>query len=657
MSSSPLPPLKLIFLLTLIPFTISISFTYPTFNQASQGIQYQGHAGFSNNSIHLTTTTQPSSFGRAVYYQSVPVWNSDSSDHVTDFTTSFSFIVDESNGNDGLAFFLAPYPSMVPASSDGTYLALFNGSLDTIQPSKIMAVEFDSAGVSPESSNQNLVKSNTTINNSSVTTVTLNSSLTQGVTALATVNYKYSTRNFTVSVNYPTGTMGKKNWTVSHICDLKETLPSEVVVGFSSSMNNNNNSSQPHRILSWNFTSTLEKNNITKTKKNKLAPGLGLGFSLAILVSLFACLIFWRRKVRKNKRQKYSISIDQSISALNQGTGQRRFTYTQLINATKTFSEDRKLGGGGSGEVYKGVLTNPNLEIAVKKISSSEKGKKEYISEVTIISRIRHRNLVQLLGFCHERGDLLLVYEYMSNGSLDTHLYNNEKVLGWSERCKIVSGLASALLYLHEECEQCVVHRDIKPSNVMLDMEFNPKLGDFGLARLMDHDHGSLTTRFAGTFGYIAPEYGTSGKASRETDIFSFGVVTLEILCGRKPIQRNQDEQDSDLIQWAWENYGASSPLSVVDQRLDTDFDEAKMERMIGIGLWCAHPDCTQRPTIRQVINVLNSDGNLPKLPARMPVLMYRQPFSVSEGSSSQNPESGEVFSFSSMSNSAFLGR
>ncbi|KAJ4816419.1 Concanavalin A-like lectin protein kinase family protein [Rhynchospora pubera] len=645
----------LLLLLSLVPHSFSISFSYPSFNQASQGIQYQGQAGFFNNSIHLTSAQQDS-VGRAVYYQSVPIWDSLTS-NVTDFTTSFSFIVDESDDSDGLAFFLAPYPSVAPAKSDGTYLALFNGSADTIQPSQIMAVEFDSFGVSPQSNSH--IKQDTEINNFSVTTVSLNASVSQGITAFAVVNYNYSTRNFTVSLSFPAGTVGRQNWSVSHTCDLKETLPSEVAVGFSSSMNN---ASQPHRILSWNFTSTLEKSQATVEGKNssKLGIGLGAGFAVALFVlGLLGFVICWRRRVHKMERlEQHSTALDLSIDqAFGQGAGPRRFTYTQLLHATRNFSEDRKLGSGGSGEVYRGNLTDPNIQVAVKRISSSERGKKEYISEVTIISRIRHRNLVQLIGFCHEKGDLLLVYEFMSNGSLDTHLYNNDHVLAWPERYKIVIGVASALLYLHEECEQCVVHRDLKPSNVMLDSDFNPKLGDFGLARLMDHDNESLTTRLAGTFGYIAPEYGASGKASKETDIFSFGVVTLEILCGRKPIKRNQEEEDADLVQWVWDNYGRRAALTVVDERLQMDFEPSRVERMIAVGLWCAHPDSTQRPTIRQVINAINFDGPVLELPPQMPVAMYRQPYISSESSSSQNPYSADIYSFSSVTNSAVLGR
>ncbi|RWR77340.1 L-type lectin-domain-containing protein [Cinnamomum micranthum f. kanehirae] len=220
------------------------------------------------------------------------------------------------------------------------------------------------------------------------------------------------------------------------------------------------------------------------------------------------------------------------------GTGPKRFSFKELLLATRNFAEYGKLGEGGFGGVYRGFLGEMNLDVAVKRVlRGSKQGRKEYVSEVKTISRLRHRNLVQLLGWCHERGDLLLVYEFMPNGSLDFHLFNKKRLLGWAVRYKIATGLASALLYLHEEWEQCVVHRDIKSSNVMLDSNFNAKLGDFGLARLVDHEHGLQTTVIAGTMGYLAPECVTTGKASKESDVYSFGVVALEIACGRRPVE------------------------------------------------------------------------------------------------------------------------
>jgi serine/threonine protein kinase len=168
---------------------------------------------------------------------------------------------------------------------------------------------------------------------------------------------------------------------------------------------------------------------------------------------------------------------------------------------------------------------------------------------------------VQLIGWYHERGELLLVYEFMPNRSLDTHLFTGESLLIWAMRYKVAQGPASALLYLHEEWEQCVVHRDIKSSNIMLDSNFNAKLGDSGLARLVDHLKGSQTTVLASTMGYMAPECVTTGKASKESHVYSFEIVALKIACGRKPIKHNAPKDQVVMVEWVWELYGIGKVL------------------------------------------------------------------------------------------------
>jgi serine/threonine protein kinase len=256
----------------------------------------------------------------------------------------------------------------------------------------------------------------------------------------------------------------------------------------------------------------------------------------------------------------------------------------------------------------------------------SKQGILEYMTEVKVISQLRHRNLVQLLGWCHRKNDFLLIYEFMSNGSLDSHLYGKRSILTWTARYNIALGLASALLYLQEEWEQCVLHRDIKSSNIMLDSCFNAKLGDFGLARLVDHEKGSQTTLIAGTRGYIAPEYFTSGKATKESDIYSFGVVLLEIVTGRKAIEREEKEDQISVVEWVWDLYGVGKFLQAADPKLCGAFDEQQLEHLVIVGLWCVHPDYTFRPSIRQVIQVLKFESPLPILPEKMPVPTYLPP-------------------------------
>ncbi|KAF0889361.1 hypothetical protein E2562_023661 [Oryza meyeriana var. granulata] len=291
------------------------------------------------------------------------------------------------------------------------------------------------------------------------------------------------------------------------------------------------------------------------TVSTGLVAGLTVGaFSFLVVLGVSIWLLLRRRRKNagRTKEQMYEDDFFDDEAAMEddfeKGTGPKRFRYAELAIATDNFSDEHKLGEGGFGSVYRGFLKEMNQHVAIKKVSkSSKQGKKEYASEVRIISRLRHRNLVQLIGWCHGGGELLLVYELMPNASLDTHLYNaNADVLPWPRRHEIVLGIGSALLYLHEEWEQCVVHRDIKPSNIMLDASFNAKLGDFGLARLVDHGRGSHTTVLAGTMGYIDPECMITGRTNAESDVYSFGVVLLEIACGRQPIMAPQQKAEEE---------------------------------------------------------------------------------------------------------------
>jgi serine/threonine protein kinase len=200
-------------------------------------------------------------------------------------------------------------------------------------------------------------------------------------------------------------------------------------------------------------------------------------------------------------------------------------------------------------------------------------------------------------------------------------------------RYNIILGMGSALLYLHQEWEQCVVHRDIKPSNVMLDSSFNAKLGDFGLARLVNHSHAAHTTMLAGTKGYIDPECVVTCRTSAQSDVYSFGVVLLEIACGRKPVVPQEDEDKVLLVHWVWDMYGRGELLDAADARLHDagEFDVLEMERTLVVGLWCMHPDSASRPSIRQAMNVLQFEVPLPELPLEMPVATYGPP-NISRG-------------------------
>jgi serine/threonine protein kinase len=299
--------------------------------------------------------------------------------------------------------------------------------------------------------------------------------------------------------------------------------------------------------------------------------------------------------------------------------GPHRFSYKDLFHATGGFENKNLLGVGGFGRVYKGELPRSRLKIAVKRVShDSKQGMKEFIAEIVSIGRLQNRNLVQLLGYCRRKGELLLVYEYMHNGSLDKYLHNGKEdnsVLTWTQRFRIIKGIASGLLYLHEEWEKVVVHRDIKASNVLLDDEMNGRLGDFGLARLYDHGVDPQTTHVVGTIGYLAPELARSGNATPPTDVFAFGMFVLEVTCGQRPVN-HQNMQDSQLmlVDWVLHKVQKGSFGDTIDARLKGKYDIGEAHLALKIGLLCSHPFANERPTMRQVMQYFDGEIEPPDL-------------------------------------------
>jgi serine/threonine protein kinase len=299
--------------------------------------------------------------------------------------------------------------------------------------------------------------------------------------------------------------------------------------------------------------------------------------------------------------------------------GPHRFSYKNLHRATKGFKDTELLGEGGFGKVYRGILPSSNLQIAVKRVShNSKQGMKEFVAEIVSMGRLRHRNLVQLLGYCRRRGELLLVYDYMPNGSLDKFLYSREKPnLNWAQRFRIIRGVASSLLYLHEEWEQVVLHRDVKASNVLLDAELNGRLGDFGLARLHDHGSNPQTTHVVGTVGYLAPELTRTGRATTCSDVFAFGAFMLEVACGRRPIEVPALglPERMILVDWVSECWRRGAIVDASDCRLGGNYVVEEMVLVLKLGLLCSHAIPAARPSMKQVMQLLDGDVDLPELP------------------------------------------
>ena len=576
------------------PLYFKLNFTESNHNGVAT-IQFQEDA-FYNKAVRLTKEEMDGqiahSVGRAVFKDPVTLWDS-TTGQLADFTTRFTFMikanVTDGSYGEGLAFFLSPYPSVVPNNSTDGNLGLFSGSADQSGTSnQILAVEFDSHKNTWDPDDNHVgIDINSIV---SAANVTWKSSIKDGKIANAWVTYQASSKNLSVFLTYKDNPQFSGNSTLSYSVDLREYLPDKVAIGFSAATGK---LVETHRILYWEFNSTDVQQ---RSKKIKSVLVISLATSISGIVcsmGLVWCFLRFRKTRRLRKEEEEKLEFDESIDGeFEKGRGPRRFQYNELVAATKNFALERKLGEGGFGAVYQGFLKDQNLNIAIKRVAKgSTQGKKEYISEVKIISRLRHRNLVQLVGWCHEHGEFLLVYEFMPNRSLDTHLYDNSNILTWPLRFRITISVASALLYLHEEWEQCVVHRDVKPSNVMLDSSFNAKLGDFGLARLVDHDRGSQTTVIAGTMGYLAPECVTTGKASKESDVYSFGILALEVACGRRPVMLKEDDEKIKLVQWVWDLYGRNEILNAVDGRLDGALDEREAVCLMVVGLWCAHPD------------------------------------------------------------------
>ncbi|KAH1036032.1 hypothetical protein GYH30_055814 [Glycine max] len=385
---------------------------------------------------------------------------------------------------------------------------------------------------------------------------------------------------------------------------------------------------------------------------------------IVISTVLFSFCCYLLRGIKRRK-DNYKTPLTKNFVPESITLEGLQFDLTTVKVATNNFSHENKIGKGGFGVVYKGTLCD-GRQIAVKRLSTSSKqGSIEFENEILLIAKLQHKNLVTFIGFCSEEQEKILIYEYLPNGSLDYLLFGTrQQKLSWQERYKIIRGTASGILYLHEYSRLKVIHRDLKPSNVLLDENMNPKLSDFGMAKIveMDQDCGN-TNRIAGTYGYMSPEYAMFGQFSEKSDVFSFGVMILEIITGKKNVKFNElDNIEEGLIGYVWRRWKDQEPLSILDSHIKESYSQMEVLKCIHIGLLCVQEDPNIRPTMTTVISYLNNHSL--ELPSPQEPAFFWHRLRVDQGiampqesSSNQVANGFTLFSINEMSMSNFYPR
>ncbi|OVA15593.1 Protein kinase domain [Macleaya cordata] len=613
------------------------SFVYNGFKDGAN-LSRDGIADITSNGLLRLTNDTRQMTGHAFYFHPLQFIKNNSTlqgntptpnTTAVSFSTTFVFaIVSEYHdlSGHGIAFFLAPQRGL-PGALPSQHLGLFNESTNGKFTNHVVAVELDTIYNAEFDIDNNHVGIDIndlkSVNASPAMYFDTkiggfrNLSLISGEPMQVWIEYDGVKKQLNVTLA-PIKVPKPDVPLLSLSQDLSTIILDSMYVGFSSSTGSVLTS---HYILGWSFkingkAEALDISRLPKLprrgpKKKSKIPEIGLPIIIPILVLTMIFGVFF---IIRRKRKFAELVEDWELNY-----GSQRFSYKDLYIATKGFREKELLGVGGFGRVYKGVLPMSKIEVAVKRVShNSRQGIREFIAEIASMGQLRHRNLVQLLGYCRRKEELLLVYDFMPNGSLDRFLFgklNSSSILNWNQRFRIIKGVASGLVYLHEGWEQVVIHRDIKASNVLLDGEMNARVGDFGLARLYDRGTNPQTTNIVGTLGYLAPELTRTGKVTKSTDVFAFGAFLLEVACGRRPIelQASASEQGLILVDWVLSCWSKGAILQTTDPNLGSEYVVEEMELVLKLGLMCSHTVPKSRPTMRQVVQYLEGDVPLPQ--------------------------------------------
>ncbi|KAL9375396.1 hypothetical protein Peur_032275 [Populus x canadensis] len=613
------PPL-LLFLFLISP-SFALDFLFDSFNATNPGVILIPDAIVDTSVIRLLNDTNQYSLGRAFYPTRVKMKQTqNSTTTLSSFSTSFVFSIlpnIASSPGFGLAFVLSNWTNP-PGALASQYFGVFsNPTVPSVAP--LLVVEFDT-GQNPEFNDPNRNHIGIDLNNiESAKTAPGGYNSSAGFVPVSMGNgqnvrawIEFDGANFEINVTVaPVGVsrpsvpiLSYKNAVIANYTS------EEMYVGFSASKTT---WVEAQRILAWSFSDTGAARDINVTNlpvfslpssSNSLSAGaisgITIGCAVFVMICVFVVYCLWYKNKLKDLEED-------EIEDWELEYWPHRFSYEELSQATNGFSKDQLLGSGGFGKVYRGILSN-NSEIAVKCVNhDSKQGLREFMAEISSMGRLQHKNLVQMRGWCRKSNELMLVYDYMPNGSLDRYIFHKpKKLLNWEQRRQVLADVAEGLNYLHHGWDQVVVHRDIKSSNILLDSDMRGRLGDFGLAKLYSHNEAPNTTRVVGTLGYLAPELVTMAVATSASDIYSFGVVILEVACGRRPIEMGStEEEDSVLIDLVRDLHAKGKAVEAADERMKGEFVVEEMEMVLKLGLVCCHPDPQRRPSMREVVAVL----------------------------------------------------
>ncbi|KAG6525476.1 L-type lectin-domain containing receptor kinase S.1-like [Zingiber officinale] len=653
------------FLYGLSSAAAAIDFLFDSFApaDASSNLTLIGDARIDGSVLCFTNDSNYYSLGRVFYRTRLRTAASGGSPNPSLFSFSTSFVFSivpgiETSPGFGLAFVLSNSTSP-PGALAGQYFGVFSNATHQT-PAPLLVVEFDT-GHNPEFDDPidnhvgvdlNFVVSSRTeragfyrANGSSTAPEFLNMRSGRNIRAWIEFNGPRYQINVTIApAEDPRPPRPLISYTDPVIANY---VSPEMFVGFSASKVQ---WVEEQRVLAWSFSDTgsmsreINVSNLPNfspppppVSSGSPSAGLIVGISVAcIAVSVCFAGIYWycrwRRRVKIRKEE------DEDEEEWESKYWPRRFKYDDLWSATDGFSRERLLGFGGFGKVYRGVLPasvgeegvnggssgrrvreHETEEVAVKCVShDSKQGVREFMAEISSMGRLQHRSLVDMKGWCRKGNELMLVYQYMPNGNLSQWLFPEGQrgaPLGWESRRQVLVDVAEALLYLHQGWEQVVLHRDVKCSNILLDAGMRARLGDFGLAKLYERGVAPCSTRVVGTLGYLAPEMAMASAPTAAADVYSFGVVVLEVACGRRPIERAERVEDDDwvLVDWVRDMYAEKKLLEAADRRMQ-QFPRAEMELVLKLGLACCHPDPEQRPTMKEVVELLLNADNVTAL-------------------------------------------